>query len=84
VTSMGDTSRGEGGRARPSRLPTFITDLRREPAAKDVPIAASLAIFAFGMDPRAMAPGMPTVHVVAAGYAVDRHEQPDGHSPLPR
>ena len=52
---------GEGGRDRPSRLPSFITDLWREPAARDALIAASLAIFAFGMDPRALAPGMPTV-----------------------
>lgn len=51
----------DAGQGRASRLPPFITDLWREPAARDALIAACFAILAFGLDPRALAPGMPTV-----------------------
>lgn len=46
---------------RPSRLPPFITDLWREPKARDALLASYLAIAAYGLDPHAFAAGTPTV-----------------------
>jgi MFS family permease len=42
-----------------NRLPPFITDLGREPGQLGTLIAASLALFAVGLDPKVLGPGMP-------------------------
>ncbi len=42
-----------------SRLPPFIADLGREPGQLGILVAASLALFAVGLDPKVLGPGMP-------------------------
>jgi MFS family permease len=42
-----------------SRLPPFITDLGREPGALGTLIAAGIALFAVGLDPKVLSAGMP-------------------------
>jgi MFS family permease len=42
-----------------SRIPGFIADLWREPGTFPVLIAASLALFAVGLDPKVLSSGMP-------------------------
>ncbi len=42
-----------------SRIPGFIADLWREPGTFPVLVAASLALFAVGLDPKVLSSGMP-------------------------
>jgi len=42
-----------------SRLPDFVTDLWQDPGAFQILIAASLALFAVGLDPKVLSSGMP-------------------------
>ena len=46
-----------------SRLPAVITDLAREPGALGILVAASLALFAVGLDPKVFSSGMPNAQV---------------------
>ncbi len=42
-------------------IPTFLTDLDREPGAVAILIASALALFAAGLAPRVFSPGLPSV-----------------------
>jgi MFS family permease len=55
-----DALNDDAPRSRP-RIPTFVSDLWQDRAARDTLIAACLALAAYGVDPHAYAPGMPEV-----------------------
>jgi MFS family permease len=45
--------------SRPSRIPTFVSDLWAEPGALSALLAGALALFVAGLDPKVFGPGMP-------------------------
>ena len=54
-----DTSPTDDAGGRPSRIPTFVSDLWAEPRALGTLIAGALALFVAGLDPKVFGPGMP-------------------------